>query len=705
MFAIDDSRYEAVIFRSYLGSQLAHLLAVATQLGAPAARRTVRPLSPRRDGAAQAQPKSTRPHASSTSTAFALIRCQEILSVFRKNIGDGAQSGKREERSSAAYAQRQQKMKHSLIVAKTLAEDEATHPKEKLAQLEDHVQRIIDDENPVWEGLVDLLACRGALIRLLDGDWSIDTAHAELDQAVALYALHAHRPAHEHACRCREILKRVQKLGDGGGDGPTTPTGLRAEQTSNYRRKRVEALGTLVEAATLDDPQQAAARLKPLLNSGGPFHDPFCAALVHYGAVSDVCVDHDAISASHSRCVELAGQDVRCRAAVTIRTIQSHLDIVARADAELRGPAVKAAREKLLERVRTASSQRELCDINADLRATVRELQSRSEGLQLSLVRQTNIVDEAVRSFLDFIREALSNSITASEAKLTALLQLVQFRVLATAGRASPCAKLAGNLCSLVEYFFPDSTLTQHLLLDAAMALACRDVSQYPVAPRELRIVVEETLSDRNPLSLSQRNAFELHGVQIRHAVDHAEESEDMTDLAHLAARLGERAVYLTFASSNPANRSASSPAAVNALRTLCETYRKLNDSSGDVRCQALLCAVLAEYVGPAHDETVAELKNYISKRQKVHAPTFDPCWGVQCFRASVTLTCDTEGADIYFSIGDHVPLEDVGVHESSRYSSPITLDKPGRLKIRAFAVKNGVRSGVVEARYYVLNH
>ena len=82
---------------------------------------------------------------------------------------------------------------------------------------------------------------------------------------------------------------------------------------------------------------------------------------------------------------------------------------------------------------------------------------------------------------------------------------------------------------------------------------------------------------------------------------------------------------------------------------------------------------------------------------QPPEAPVFSPEGGRYRKNRQVTITCQTEGADIYYTDDGTDPTQ-----ASTPYEAPITLDRA--LTLKAIAVKDGLDSDVVSAQYTVFS-
>ena len=78
-----------------------------------------------------------------------------------------------------------------------------------------------------------------------------------------------------------------------------------------------------------------------------------------------------------------------------------------------------------------------------------------------------------------------------------------------------------------------------------------------------------------------------------------------------------------------------------------------------------------------------------------VEIPVATPPAGIYTEAQSITLACETEGADIFFTLDDSAPTA-----ASTQYSDPISIDTTTTLK--AIAIKDGELSGVLSAVYTI---
>ena len=88
---------------------------------------------------------------------------------------------------------------------------------------------------------------------------------------------------------------------------------------------------------------------------------------------------------------------------------------------------------------------------------------------------------------------------------------------------------------------------------------------------------------------------------------------------------------------------------------------------------------------------------NYISEKEEIATPTFSPAGGTYDEAQTVTISCDTEGASIYYTLDGTDP--DNGCDE---YESPLTIESTTTIK--AIAYKDGESSSIASATYTIVS-
>lgn len=86
---------------------------------------------------------------------------------------------------------------------------------------------------------------------------------------------------------------------------------------------------------------------------------------------------------------------------------------------------------------------------------------------------------------------------------------------------------------------------------------------------------------------------------------------------------------------------------------------------------------------------------NYISEKEEIAVPTFSPAGGTYSEAQTVTISCATEGATIYYTLDGTEPNVN-----SDEYKSSITIEETTTIK--AIAVKGEESSGIVSATYTI---
>ena len=93
---------------------------------------------------------------------------------------------------------------------------------------------------------------------------------------------------------------------------------------------------------------------------------------------------------------------------------------------------------------------------------------------------------------------------------------------------------------------------------------------------------------------------------------------------------------------------------------------------------------------------TIYAAGSAVDPEQQAAAPAFDPAAGTYESAQTVTLTSATEGAAIYYTTDGKEPTA-----ESTRYSSPITVDRT--MTIKAIAVKDGMKDSAIATAAYII--
>ncbi len=83
---------------------------------------------------------------------------------------------------------------------------------------------------------------------------------------------------------------------------------------------------------------------------------------------------------------------------------------------------------------------------------------------------------------------------------------------------------------------------------------------------------------------------------------------------------------------------------------------------------------------------------------QKVKAPAFSPAGGIYTSAQNVTISSETSGADIYYTIDGSTPTKDSG----KKYTGPISVEKT--MTIKAIAVKTDMADSDVSSATYTIN-
>lgn len=104
----------------------------------------------------------------------------------------------------------------------------------------------------------------------------------------------------------------------------------------------------------------------------------------------------------------------------------------------------------------------------------------------------------------------------------------------------------------------------------------------------------------------------------------------------------------------------------------------------------------LEEYIWGEWQDVEFSYDNYVSPYEgAVSTPTFSPAGGTFTTAQTVTISCSTSGATIYYTIDGSTPSE-----SSTTYNGPITISETTTLKAKA--IKDGTESNVATATYTI---
>lgn len=125
-----------------------------------------------------------------------------------------------------------------------------------------------------------------------------------------------------------------------------------------------------------------------------------------------------------------------------------------------------------------------------------------------------------------------------------------------------------------------------------------------------------------------------------------------------------------------------------------------IKDHSENIGYQVKVKGTLAEYFNTTGVKNVAEYE-WVGSGPTVlgpcATPVFSPAAGTYNEVKNVTITCETEGADIYYTTDGSTPTS-----LSTKYTSPITVDKS--MTIVAFATKTGRKNSEDVSAEYIIN-
>lgn len=690
-------------------------------------------------------------HALSKTDTYILTYCREVLETQRAAL---RQLNATRSSHDAMFEQRRN---ISRRIAEQFMHDELP-PSAKIARLDDVIFRCVSDiavdvARIDWESLVSFLSIRLALCRLEYGDWSDLVAHTELDLATCYVMLHRFDIAADHCKDCRAVIQHITNT------AVSTNTVSSTAAQNHVRDDIVSAISAKCDFMDAISKcfrhSSSSSAVKPIsralqwsrahcsdhstdASAQSAFLFPYdfvhlCCLSVQY---KDDRLHHqslsDALSVALAHCNKFPDRVFWSYTA----SIYLHLDLLVVSDQNLRDMAVHSAKQKLVDDCQKAGSKKDLEDIRLKLETTLLALSEKSNALQLGIIRQVDTIHSRCSKLFEALNEmaqqqqhASTSPLLASSAlnghlKHAALMRFTWFRCLALGLRVEECATLLRpahvfSACHGLDAFFgPLHPIVTCAYLDAASAMAGSDL---PRCTWISASVLREVLSAQpNAAQLSEIASTNIYGTNqtSNSLVSLCDEDgsrgggDDDDDDSLRASRLRTSTAFYERGLQQllllEPNHPLALPVIVATLRQLTVLLHRVHDTRKEVKYLAMLAALTGEMYGPTHTATTTGLRLVDAKRSRVHAPLFSPSWGVHAVLTNVTVSCDTPGAEIYFYIADNArgagDEQSATVGTAVRYSAPIQLDKVGRMTVKAFSVKDGVQSGVVEARFSVVH-
>ena len=609
-----------------------------------------------------------------------------------------------------------------------------------------------------WELLNEYLIIQYALCRLLYGDWAIEVASADYELSVSYLMLQQPVMARDHADSARKTAHAVLER------DPLLEIKCDVVEAAALVMSRCELPKAVTCATRACDNYLRHVLVEKDDPTMFPLYYLKTAALFAEGSSHQRALD--ALDAALD-CCEMrhlpSWSDVFH---LHVVKLTAHFELLSRSVHELLNIPAQSSKEKILEQLAEVSTQGQLTVIHEQLNSDLQALSEKRKALQLTCVRQiTHIREETARSLQQWTpkprpgaAEGQTEPQQFHEVSDICAAQLVQVaRMLHAAGRAEwvgQHAKEAAELCNLAGTMFDICLGTLHPVtlqsqLDAAL-LSTGSAGAPTVSflsSWQLHCEPTPTTNSIATLDISREN-FRAEVANIRRRVNAEERKQKKKEkksprTSHKRTTSGSSqgsGQHYSSSSPSPAPSDSESDSesdvdtgkevehrekgckrleevlallstqygphsniAHSISLALEKAYSRLGDHTREATHTAMLCDIYAQALGPTHHKTVSKLTEYEGKRQKVHAPLFSPSWGVMKLLSQVTLSTATPGADIYFTTNGETPSEDPGVHQSMVYTGPIVLDTLGRVKIKAFAVLNGKRSGIVEGQYSVM--
>ncbi len=678
MFHIQDPRYESLAVQALGTFMVEQCVQQSLSLGAKQA-------AGKGPVGAPSPPDLTK-HAASRSLAHVMRQCRRQLEQQRallrphSNIAPPTSADEVQRSQRAAVLQR--------LLEQLVASEEP--PSVKLGQLQAMLADALDAAVQDWSFVVQLLSTALALCKLEYGDWAERVAHAELDVALAYCLLHSFEMAVTHCDQCSAVLQKIGVLGESRGDGVAWISArhsfVLAAATSVGRTGHADA--------TLRRLERSAREFSSSKPSAPSFAYHFvrlcCAVAIHRNSQEHHQAVLDAVDATLPFATTPDAVTWTYCAVVAL-----HLPLLVAADDSLRSLGIPSAKEQLAKDVSSAASKKELEEVGIRLKATLAALQERSTSLQLCIVRQVDALNSHFRSLFAAIDGVAGASRAASVR--AAVLRYAWLRCLAIGLRRAECDALAPHVVQgLAAAFDAQHAVVACAFVDIGCALSEHDVCRMCDVVSARKLCLHRDCPFYRPQSDS---AAADDGDKTKPSAD-GDDDESHEHFSRRSIHYLTRGLQLLMADSH--STYATWPIVSVAVHQLTLLHHRLMHTKREVHWLSVLAALSAEVRGPNHAETGVLVKLVAGKQGRVHAPLFAPSWGVQCLLTNVQLTCDTDGAELFFSVAEERAAD--GTAPFVRYVSPIQLDRTGRVVIRAYAAKDGMHSGVVESRFSVIH-
>lgn len=614
----------------------------------------------------------------SESHSFNLKKCLDIERTFRESAN---RLPSQPPVPLTLMSQLEQSQRSATVrqVIQQLATNEQMSPHSKRLEVCDGLRRLLSasGERILWESVAEYVALLLALDRLIAGDDSVEVLLDEMDLAVVYCRLQRFEAALLHAARASVLLGRV----------------VHTPFPSVLVERRIIFVRCI---AQLDEhPDIAAEQSRMLLDavtslnaSPPPFSTRlarYAATAAKYGVQSHMFTEALQSVTTGSECVLL----YLCALAPSVGMLR-------RADAELREPAIRHAREKLLLLASSAATKRELDSVNEELGRVVEQLREKNAKLQLALIRAAEeiaaTVEKCARSLKSF---SFSHGVQFS----LCVIGLIHQRASALLQRSNISAAAASTLVSSLELTC-GPFWGAIVCADALTSAVGGEVVQHSVLPSVLHATVVPLLDHTQAAGATDAQTFDalLAGLQPQQSPKHGEDSDDEAPLPSL--QLWQDMAEGCFVKMYQDDASyVGEDVRIRFAQLLGTLYNRSASSNGETRALALQASMASRLFGPVALRTKAAVAKYAASLGRVCAPSASPSWGVVPHLSTVSLSTSSPHAEIYVSI---CRSTDRTEQHCVRYEGPVVLDRMGKVTLRAFAEKDGHRSSTIETRYFV---
>lgn len=679
MFDLQSDEYEKCLLSGFHVHQCMRLLSGSMALGNPPESQSTKHGTDEDNG-----DESATHGPFSTSHSFNLKKCCEIENAFR----EAANKLPATLPSSTLMSELQRNQRSAAVrqSIQQLATNEHMSPHTKRLEVCDGLRHLLSltGEDILWESVVEYVALLLALDRLIAGDDSVEVLLGEMDLAVLYCRLQRFEAALQHAARTIVLLGRV-------GNTPFP---------HSFIERRIAMVRCIAYFEHSPDVATEQGRLLLELSQSPHSAKPsfstqilrYATTAAKYGVLSQTFNDALNSASTGSECILLF-----------LCALGPSLGMLRRADAELRSPAVRHAREKLLLLASSAATKRELESVNAELCRVVENLREKNSALQIALVRSA----EEIATTAECCAANLRKFPFAKELYFSiCIFSLVHQRALALLHRPTRSIASAASLIASLETTC-GPTWGVVACADVLAAVVGGDVVQHHTLTSVLHKLVVP-LFDRSYLPPSQEAdaatfVLLLEGLR-RQAAEHSKsnrngEDSDEDDGDKPATQEWQDVAEASFVKMYQDETDFGDDVRIRFAHLLEQLYHRCASSMAETRVMALQAAMASRIHGPVAQKTKLAVSKYIASLRRVAAPSASPSWGVVPHLSTVTLTATAPHSQIFVSIAR---ASDRTEQHCVRYDGPVVLDRLGKVILRAYAEKDGQRSSTIETRYFV---